>query len=215
MSDHRDFYQRHLPHWQPAGATLFVTSRLAGSLPLAVIKTLQVERERQEAQANTTGWQENQDQDFLNEKRFFRKWDYVLDTANTGPHWLTQPAIANIIVEALHYRHEQFINLFAYCIMPNHVHVVFMPLKRASDEYYELNRIMQSLKRHTARQANRVLGREGKFWQAESYDHVVRDGDELNRIIYYVISNPVKAGLVARWEDWRWTYVCDEFNSFK
>jgi REP element-mobilizing transposase RayT len=213
MKDHREFYQRHLPHWQPPGATLFVTFRLAGSLPIEAIKILQ--EEQGETQASTTYGNEHQNQGFLEEKRSFRKWDLALDSSNTGLQWLKQPAIAEILVEALHYRHMQFFDLFAYCIMPNHVHVVFKPLKMAENEYYVLNRIMQSMKRHTARQANRALGRKGKFWQAESYDHVIRDGQELNRIINYVISNPVKAGLVDRWEDWPWTYVRDEYNPFK
>ena len=65
---------------------------------------------------------------------------------------------------------------------------------------------MQSLKRHTARQANRILGREGAFWQDESYDRVIRDNEEHARIINYVLENPVKAGLVSKWEEWQWTY---------
>ena len=65
---------------------------------------------------------------------------------------------------------------------------------------------MQSLKRYTARQANKILGREGAFWQDESYDRMIRDGEEYARIIDYVLENPVKAGLVSKWEEWRWTY---------
>jgi REP element-mobilizing transposase RayT len=65
---------------------------------------------------------------------------------------------------------------------------------------------MHSLKRYTARQANQLLGREGAFWQHENYDHVVRDEEEWQRIITYILNNPVKAGLVQNWEDWEWTY---------
>jgi len=61
---------------------------------------------------------------------------------------------------------------------------------------------MQSIKRHTARQANLYLKRQGTFWQAESYDHVIRDEAEWQRIIHYVLYNPVKAGLVAEWQAW-------------
>ena len=88
--------------------------------------------------------------------------------------------------------------------MSNHVHVVFEPCR--SERYSELPKIMQSLKRHTARQANRILGREGAFWQDESYDRVIRDNEEHARIINYVLENPVKAGLVSKWEEWQWTY---------
>ena len=69
-----------------------------------------------------------------------------------------------------------------------------------------LNKIMQSLKRHTARRANCFLGREGAFWQDESYDRVIRNNDEYIRTVNYVLENPVKAGLVLKWEDWRWMY---------
>lgn len=66
---------------------------------------------------------------------------------------------------------------------------------------------MHSLKRHTAQQANQVLGRSGIFWAHESFDHYIRDGAERRRIIEYVLQNPVKAGLAKRWQDWPWNYV--------
>jgi REP-associated tyrosine transposase len=65
---------------------------------------------------------------------------------------------------------------------------------------------MQSLKRYTARQANKILGREGAFWQDESYDHVIQDNDEYIRLINYLLENPVKAGLASKWDAWPWTY---------
>ncbi len=89
--------------------------------------------------------------------------------------------------------------------MPNHVHVVFEILRR-SERRSDLPSIMQSLKSRTARQANILLGREGAFWQDESYDHVIRDNDEYLRVINYVLENPVKARLVSKWDDWQWTY---------
>ncbi len=50
-------------------------------------------------------------------------------------------------------------------------------------------------------------GAEGAFWQHESYDHVIRNGPELGRIVRYILDNPVAAGLCKNWEDWPWTYV--------
>ena len=69
--------------------------------------------------------------------------------------------------------------------------------------------IMQRLKSFTARKANRILGRQGSFWQDESCDHVVRDDGELGRIVEYILQNPVKAGLVSDWQEWQWVYVKD------
>ncbi len=213
MSEYRTFYRRHLPHWQPKAATLFVTFRLAGSLPREVIEALIAVREREkEALAGIAEEGARGKQMYDDERRAFGRWDAALDASKTGPHWLRQLKIANILVEALHYRHERVYELVAFCIMPNHVHVVFTPLKQERGSFHPLERIMQSLKRHTARQANIVLGRKDPFWQAESYDHFVRDEGELNRIIQYVIYNPVKAGLIADWKDWPWTHISADFD---
>jgi len=208
MTEHREFYRRHLPHWQSAGATLFVTFRLAGSLPQAVIAALQ-EQYRQEERGllDIADMQGHQEQAYLNARRAFGRWDVALDTAKGSPRWLADPQIAPIVVEALHYRDERVYDLVTFCVMPNHVHLVCTPLQREDGTYHALYRILQSLKRHTARQSNKILQRQGAFWQAESYDHVARDADELMRIIWYVINNPVKAGLVSDWEAWPWTYV--------
>ncbi|MCI0525118.1 MAG: hypothetical protein L0Y75_07630 [Acidobacteria bacterium] len=66
--------------------------------------------------------------------------------------------------------------------------------------------IMDSLKGWTARRCNRALNRRGQFWQHESYDHVIRNQPEWERVVNYVVNNPVKAGLVTGWPDWKWTY---------
>ncbi len=67
--------------------------------------------------------------------------------------------------------------------------------------------IFGSIKKYTARRINKILHRSGPFWMDESYDHVIRTADELERTIQYVLNNPVKAGLVASWEEWPWSYI--------
>jgi putative transposase len=80
--------------------------------------------------------------------------------------------------------------------MPNHVHVLIQPKIPPS-------RLLQSLKGATARECNRLLGRIGEpFWQGESYDHWVRNDDELARISRYIERNPVKANLATTPQDW-------------
>jgi hypothetical protein len=79
------------------------------------------------------------------------------------------------------------------------VHLLVLPRVNPSQ-------FLQTLKGFTAREANKLLGRTGQpFWQAESYDHWVRDPAEAERIRAYIESNPVKAGLVARAEDYPWS----------
>ena len=89
--------------------------------------------------------------------------------------------------------------LAAFCVMPNHVHVVLEPLAPAP-------RITKSIKGLTARAANQILNRTGvPFWMDESYDRWVRDAEERNKIVRYTERNPVAAGLVERVEDWPWS----------
>jgi len=88
--------------------------------------------------------------------------------------------------------------------MPNHIHLVFKLLS----ENKSISRIMQSIKRTSARKSNMILNRAGKFWQDESYDRLVRDDKELYFIIKYVLMNPVNAGLTNNWNSWEYSY-CD------
>jgi len=104
-------------------------------------------------------------------------------------------------VDSIHYgaQHLQYYELEAFVVMANHVHLLVLPRVSPS-------RFLQTLKGYTAREANRLLGRTGQpFWQAESYDHAVRDDRESDRIKAYIEDNPVKAGLVANAEDYLWS----------
>lgn len=199
--EYKPDYERHLPHIQPPGATLFVTFRLAGSLPVQVVEQLKEELSR-----CRTGLQTRPTEYYRELRRYFGKFDTALDKAATGPTWLKKPAVAQIVVNTLHVLDTKLYTLDTYCVMSNHVHIIFTPLPDENDQYIALQRIMHSLKRHTALEANRILGRKGQFWQDESYDHVVRDEGELNRIRQYVLNNPIKAGIVANREEWPWLY---------
>lgn len=206
---YRESYIRNLPHIQPPGATLFVTFRLAGSLPATVIEELLSEAAATEKRlAQIEDDEERQRQRYLEQRRHFGRWDATLDTIRSGPHWLSNPAVAAIVAEALQYRDGLVYDLDTYTIMSNHVHVIFTPLPEDENEdtYFALQAIMHSLKRRTATKSNKVLRRRGQFWHRESYDHIVRDEEELSRIRNYILNNPVKAGLVEHWEEWPWTY---------
>lgn len=115
--------------------------------------------------------------------------------------YLRQPAIADMVVEALRYNASVLGHylLNAFVIMPNHVHMLASPA-------VALPKLTKSLKGITAKRANMMLGLTGKpFWQAESYDHLVRDDWEFGRIRQYIDNNPVRAGLVVKAEDYRWS----------
>ncbi|MBW8050140.1 MAG: hypothetical protein FVQ77_07350 [Cytophagales bacterium] len=70
---------------------------------------------------------------------------------------------------------------------------------------------MRFIKGATAREANKKLRRTGAFWHHESYDHIVRDDAEKLRIISYILENPLNAGSVKDWHDWKWTYCNSKY----
>lgn len=229
MKNIKTFYERHLPHYQPIGYTFFVTFRLTDSLPLKVILQLKEERERDlktiagidNAKVKKEKYKEYQ-------SKYFGKFDKLLDSSIYGPKWLKEDNIAQVVFDAILIRDKKEYDLIAFTIMPNHVHAVFTPivgrseastnidkneisvsnikLDEASASSYIVTKILQDLKSKTALKCNKLLNRSGAFWQHESYDHVVRDIEELKRIVNYVLNNPVKAGLCKKWEDWKYSY---------
>ena len=125
---------------------------------------------------------------------FSDKVERSLD-AGYGACWLKDPRIARLVSDAItHFDGERY-ELLAWCLMPNHVHLVMRPRPGQS-----LEQILHSLKGFTAHQANKVLRREGTFWLAESYDHLIRDEDDLRSQVEYVWGNPDSSGL----DGWRW-----------
>jgi putative DNA methylase len=173
------FYERRLPHFDVVGQPLFVTFRLHDSLPAHRVFP---------PSSLTTG-------------KAFVEMDRLLDSAATGPKYLAIPEIAAIVADAIRYGEQKLdrIKLHSYVIMPNHVHLLITP-KVAAGLW------LRTLKGFTAHEANLILKRTGNpFWQSESYDHLARSGDEFTRIQRYIENNPVKAGLAARPEDFRWS----------
>ena len=221
MAEER-FTRRRLPHWYVPCAVHFVTYRLAGTIPVAVLERLRAERDGRLRATPADGTTEQQGREEAH-LAFFAGYDGYLDS-NSHLQWLAEPQVAAMVRGNLYHYHGRDYHLVAYCIMPNHVHVLLQPtadLEVADDASgpaderpdvaSPLAAIMHGLKSYTAHEANRLLERSGQFWQHESYDHWVRDGDELARLVDYVAWNPVKAGLAREPHDWCWGSAHDRF----
>ena len=205
-------YRRNLPHIIPPGGTFFVTFRLNGSVPKHIAQALFEEYERENFIIKNQSKSSERNSLLLeNQNNYFEDYDNYLDTLSTGPHWLRIAKIGELVDEAIRFKDGSHYDLISYCIMSNHVHLIFT-IQRDDIPLYK---IMGSLKRHTARYANKILKREGAFWQAESYDHLIRDRNELARTIDYVLNNPVKANLVSDWKEWKYSYVKESYMDSK
>ncbi|RMH11774.1 MAG: hypothetical protein D6698_15920 [Gammaproteobacteria bacterium] len=219
----KTFYRRNLPHYHPEEAIFFVTFNLANSLPRDVVAVLDEERQREleRIEKDTPPTQRKQKQ-YEAQKRAFGRYDAWLDRCKDGPHWLAEEPIARIVADQIHALDGERYRLLVYCIMSNHVHLLidasgYLPAYAANHQgktaVYPLADTIRLLKGRTARFCDQALGRSGAFWHHESYDHVVRDEGELLRIMWYILNNPVKAGLVARWQDWPFTWCHEELVS--
>jgi REP element-mobilizing transposase RayT len=183
----------YLPHWEAEHAIYFVTFRLADSLPQELITQIRQEREvlAKSIAANTDV---EADSIRLNKLRaLIRKAEDCLDEG-LGHCYMRNPRIAAVVAGAIRHFHDRY-KLLAWCVMPNHVHVLFSPLSG-----FTLSSILQSWKSYSAHQANRTLRRSGIFWQREYFDHLVRSESHLLKFVRYIEQNPQKAGL----QNWPW-----------
>lgn len=171
-------YRRRLPHWDVPDRPVFVTWRLRGSLP-----------------PERCFYRES-----LRSGEAFLAWDRLLDTARSGPSYLRQPDVAELVTEQLRQAaSDGLCTLHAYVVMPNHVHVLWTPR-------IALPELVRHVKGPTARLANRLLSRVGQpFWQEEYFDHLVRNAGEFGRVCRYIEWNPVRAALVTDPRDFTWS----------
>jgi len=210
------YYHRNLPYMHPEGYPLFITFRLADSLPLEVLRELQEQREYERKTLKNS----SNDELYKIERKHFGRYDEWLDHCETGPRWLEEMNIATIVADKIHSMKDLYFPLLAFCIMPNHVHLLIDNLNNKELQHggktakYPITDTLRLLKGNTARTCNLALGRGGRFWNHESYDHYVRSESELERIIKYILHNPVKAGLVEDWTTWQFTYISPKLGSW-
>lgn len=166
---------------------------------------------------------------------YFEKFDSFLDKYQHN-NFLKDEVVAKLVYDSILFRDNKDYDLICFTIMPNHVHMVFSPVERdlsrsqqstenvdrdssrsinntvrnrdmnVALQYPLVTNILRLLKGSTARECNKILNRTGALWQHESYDHVIRNETELNRIVEYILNNPVKAKLVDNADEWKWSY---------
>jgi putative transposase len=122
----------------------------------------------------------------------------ITKTVNFRRNVLAKDSTARVLLNSWQYLriHDRF-KLFAFCIMPDHFHIVFclMPSE-------DLSKLMQDLCKFTSRELNTLLGGGGQFWQEGFHDHRCRHEGELHDLCLYIEHNPVRAGLVEAAELW-------------
>lgn len=203
-----------LPHWQQEGAVYFLTFRMADAVPKHLLDQWSAEREAWLSH-HPTPWNAEAEAEY--HRRFSGAMERWLD-AGHGSCALRQPEYRAVVEATLRYFDGIHFRHIAWVIMPNHVHVLFVPndkqggavLYRPSSEaesdetgpsrpssnaYWGLDELVHSWKRYSAVRINRLLGRSGTFWQKDYFDRLVRDQDHFANCVRYIRRNPIKAKL--------------------
>jgi REP element-mobilizing transposase RayT len=184
-----------LPHWTRDGAAYAVTFRLADSLPKSVLEWWEFERSDLVRTAQQLGRPLTSHEEKRLDVLFSKRVDKYLDEGQ-GKCRLREDRIAAVVARALEFFDGSRYRLFAWCVMPNHVHAVLQPLPG-----HELPQILHSWKSYTAKEINKLLEIKGEFWGIEYYDHLIRDERDFSAQIEYALANPSKAGL----QNWKWS----------
>ena len=198
VSAKRGWHSRgYLPHCDSVAVVQFVTFRLADSLPQEKLR--QIKESIRELPDTTR------------DVRHLELIDHWLDSV-MGCCALSHPQMAMVMQKALlHFDNERY-QLIAWCIMPNHVHILI-------ETKSQLSKIMQSWKSFTGRwalahNAELELGVPRKqFWMREYWDRFIRDDEHLLSTINYIHQNPVKAGLCHGPQDWRWSSATENTDT--
>ncbi|MFH1196748.1 MAG: transposase [bacterium] len=220
------YYERNLPHYQPAGHTFFITFRLADSLPISAVLKLKNEKEKFIQKISSMADSTKKKEAYYSyHGKYFAKFDSLLDKVSTGPTWLLNSLVLAKLKHSLIEHDGEWYDLISYCVMPNHVHIIFTLMEENKSDFddkvkidcgptanYRVTKILQNIKSKSALTANKISNRHGQFWHHESYDHVVRNEDELSRIIKYTLMNPVKAGYVENWENWAGNFLKSSYE---
>ncbi len=207
-SAHSRVYRRNLPHIQPEDGTFFITYNLDGVLPNQVIKELQEKRDLKIEELKNQGLAPEEIKHAIRQIQdlYFGKFDSLLDNPSSGPKYLAQPEIAEIVIQSLHWLDGRAFRLICFTIMCNHVHLVV-------DKIQE--KLWVTMKRHktfTGNIINKMLGREGQFWHRESFDHLIRDQDWMVQKIHYTLENAKKAKIVKHWREFPYSWIAPEFE---
>jgi REP element-mobilizing transposase RayT len=172
----------YLPHFDGGEVFQSITFRLFDSMPQNLIDKWKLELARE-------------DDEFEDKLRY--RIEAYLDRG-IGACYLRNPRLAALVESALlHFDGERY-RLSAWIVMPNHVHLLAAPLIG-----FSLSGIMHSIKSYTSTEANRILGRQGRFWFEDYFDRYIRNGQHFDNALAYIENNPVRAGLCKSAREWQ------------
>jgi REP element-mobilizing transposase RayT len=149
---------------------------------------------------------------------FEKPWAIYAVTIGTKARRCLSPAARSIVLNALLHFHNQRYELFAACIMPDHVHLLIQPWPKGEDEkgnvlFWSLNELLPSVKSFSARQINKLEVTTGGVWEREQFDRYIRSDRDLEEKFLYIARNPWDSEIVRQDEDYPWVWTQESRNS--
>ena len=212
----KEFHRANLPHFQQLGQAYFVTWNLQDAIPPKALKDYTEKLYNIKSSLNFA-LNSNQTPEQINAIRFeynilrkklIKASEDVLHLKNKCIVDLSKTDNTIIVQNALCYWEGKKIKNYAICVMPNHIHWVFQLFEKdKSGNSVWLEDILKSVKQYSANKINFLEHLSGPIWHKESWDTTIRDHRHLYEAIEYTRNNPVVAGLVKNWEDWKGTMI--------
>lgn len=169
-----------LPHWHQDYKYVFVTFRLVDSIPQEKIILFKEEKELW-LKKHPKPWSDEVAKEY--KIRFSLKIDKWLDN-NYGNCILADAQNRKIVEDALFFFNDKRYHLKAFVVMPNHVHILMQLFNN-----FHIDSILKSIKSYTAKKINHVMNRNGRIWQAESFDRLIKNEDHYKSVLKYIIAN--------------------------
>ena len=188
----------NLPHWSQSDVPALITWRTADSIPEAVYRAWKEDRDlwlrSNGIDPGLSDWRKKMEELPEDKRREFSRdlrsrWENALDHCH-GECVLRCPELARLVGDSLTRFDGDRYELIDFVIMPNHVHLIVVFGCRE-----DMTKTCNSWKRYTGRKINEALGKFGRFWQKESFDHLVRSRRQLEKLQHYIAENPAKANL--------------------
>lgn len=205
----KEYYRRHLPHFQQPGQSYFVTWCIYNAIPAKVLDNYALQLKVINSQIDNVNKSDKERISQLKieysgiRKKYMKAFDDLLHQQSEVIVDLSKEENTRIILETLTFWEGKRIENYAICVMNNHVHWVLRIFEKDENgKPVYLQDILQSVKRFSANKINDFEKRAGTLWQDESYDTTIRNDLHLHNAIEYTINNPVVAGLVKNWWDW-------------
>jgi REP element-mobilizing transposase RayT len=194
-------HRHHLPHLQLTEQIIFLTWRLAFTLPKPMLEHIDQMRDTLQ-QIHARGLYTSEEL-YLEYYQQLEKYDTYLGKCELAGFSLCAAGIGDMITETFRFYDGKLYELHCYCVMPNHVHLLVRPMQDEAGTFHKDSVIVQRIKSFTARQINTSRGFAGKVWCENYFDRYIRHEKDYYKVVEYILNNPLKAGLVKDPGHWR------------